>query len=111
MSEFVALPVGARYILYKEAIGLTLQEYVDSIKEKSIAVIGVGVSNTPLIELLLHNGCDVTACDRRSLKDLGETGEKLAAMGCKFRLGEDYLENLTEDLIFRTPGLMPFDRM
>ena len=109
MSEFVALPVGARYILYKEAIGLTLQEYVDSIKEKSIAVIGVGVSNTPLIELLLHNGCDVTACDRRSLKDLGETGEKLAAMGCKFRLGEDYLENLTEDLIFRTPGLMPFD--
>ena len=88
---------------------MTLQEYVDSVHDKRIAVLGIGVSNTPLIELLLENGCDVTACDRRSFPDLGETGEKLIAMGCKFKLGEDYLEGLDQDLIFRTPGLMPFD--
>ena len=28
-------------------------------------------------------------------------------MGCRFRLGEDYLQDLTEDIIFRTPGLRP----
>ena len=72
-------------------------------------MIGVGVSNTPLIELLLHSGCDVTACDKRSFGELGETGERLRALGCRFRLGEDYLEGLDEDIIFRTPGLMPFD--
>ena len=88
---------------------MTLNEYVESIKNKSIAVIGIGVSNTPLIELLLNAGCDVTACDKRSFEDLGETGTKLRDMGAKFRLGEDYLDNLTEDIIFRTPGLMPFD--
>lgn len=88
---------------------MTLQEYVDSLHEKRIAVLGIGVSNTPLIELLLKNGCDVTACDQRSFEQLGETGEKLQAMGAKFRLGPDYLEGLDQDIIFRTPGLMPFD--
>ena len=72
-------------------------------------MIGVGVSNTPLIELLLHSGCDVTACDKRSFGELGETEERLRALGCRFRHGEDYLEGLDEDIIFRTPGLMPFD--
>lgn len=88
---------------------MTLKEYVDALKVKRIAVIGIGISNKPLIELLLKEGCRVTACDRRSFKDLGEYGEKLKAMGAGFKLGEDYLENLDQDIIFRTPGLMPFD--
>ena len=97
------------YLVVREAICLTLREYVDSIKDKRIAVIGIGVSNTPLIELLLNNGCDVTACDKRSFLDLGETGVRLEALGCKWKLGEDYLKDLDHDIIFRTPGLMPFD--
>ncbi len=88
---------------------MTLQEYVDSIKDKRVAVIGIGVSNTPLIELLLRNGCDVTACDKRSFPDLGETGLRLEELGCKWKLGDDYLKDLDQDVIFRTPGLMPFD--
>ena len=92
-----------------EAIALTLQEYVASLQGKRIAVIGVGVSNTPLIELLCRAGCDVTACDKRSMAQMGAEGERLLALGCKLRLGEDYLEGLDEDVIFRTPGLMPFD--
>ncbi len=88
---------------------LTLQEYVDSIKEKRIAVIGAGVSNMPLIRLLLENGCTVTVCDKRSLSEMGERGEELKALGASLKLGEDYLEGLDHDLIFRTPGLMPFD--
>lgn len=88
---------------------MTLQEYVDSLKGKRIAVLGIGVSNTPLIELLAQNGCDVTACDKRSPEQMGELGERLSALGVKLKLGEDYLEDLDQDLIFRTPGLMPFD--
>ena len=88
---------------------MTLQEYVDSLKGKRIAVLGIGISNTPLIRLLLDNGCDVTACDKRSPEELGRLGQELFEKGCKLRLGESYLENLDEDLIFRTPGLMPFD--
>ena len=89
---------------------MSLDEYVQALKGKSIAVIGIGISNRPLIELLLEKGCNVTACDRRSFEELGEEGIKLRSLGAKFSLGEDYLENLTQDVIFRTPGLMPFDK-
>ena len=73
---------------------MTLQQYVDSIKDKRIAVIGIGVSNTPLIELLCANGCDVTACDKRSLAQMEGEGERLMALGAKLKLGEDYLEGI-----------------
>ena len=88
---------------------MTLNEYVDSIKEKRIAVLGAGVSNMPLIRLLLEKGCDVTVCDKRSFTEMGPIGEELKNAGAELKLGEDYLEGLDQDLIFRTPGLMPFD--
>lgn len=87
---------------------MTLNEYISSIMDKSIAVIGIGVSNRPLIELLLEKGCDVTACDRRSPEKMGQEGERLRSLGAKLRLGDDYLMGLDQDIIFRTPGLMPF---
>lgn len=86
---------------------MTLCEYLNSIQNKSVAVIGIGVSNTPLIRLLLKSGIDLTACDKRSREDLGELGDELAAKGCKLQLGENYLQGLHQDIIFRTPGLRP----
>ena len=88
---------------------MTLNEYIENIKHKRIGVIGIGVSNTPLIKRLLASGCDVTACDKRSVQELGDEYDVLSEFGAKFCLGEDYLEHLDFDLIFRTPGLMPFD--
>ena len=88
---------------------LTLQEYVKSIQNKRIAVIGAGVSNMPLIRLLLKSGCQVTVCDKRTLDVLGQDGEELLSLHADLKLGEAYLEGLDHDLIFRTPGLMPFD--
>ena len=88
---------------------MTLEEYVRSIREKSIGVIGIGVSNEPLITMLLSAGCHVTACDKCSPEEMGEKAQKLLALGADLRLGEDYLENLDFDVIFRTPGLMPFE--
>ncbi len=88
---------------------MTLEQYVDSIRGKRIAVVGIGISNKPLIELLCRSGCDVTACDKRSEEEMGEEGRRLIALGAKLRLGERYLENLDQDIIFRTPGLMPFE--
>ena len=88
---------------------MTLNEYVNSIKDKRIAVIGVGVSNTPLINLLLSCGCNVTVCDKRRLSEMGMEALDLINRGAKLKLGEDYLEGLDHDIIFRTPGLMPFD--
>ena len=84
---------------------MSIEEYLDSLEGRTVAVIGVGVSNQPLIELLLGRGISVTARDRK--EDLGPVGERLAALGARLRLGEDYLGELTEDVIFRTPGMRP----
>lgn len=89
---------------------MTFDEYINDLKNRSVAVIGIGVSNLPLIETLLAWDCRVTACDRRSMAEMGADGEKLAAMGAELRLGENYLENLNFDVIFRTPGLLPFEK-
>ena len=50
---------------------MTMNDYISSIKDKRVCVIGIGVSNKPLIEKLLKAGCDVTACDKRSAEQLG----------------------------------------
>ena len=42
----------------------TMSEYLESLRGKSIAVIGMGVSNTPLIRMLLRAELKVTVCDK-----------------------------------------------
>ena len=86
---------------------MTLRDYIESLRHKTVAVIGIGVSNTPLLELLLAEGIRVTACDKRSREQMGEQAERLEQLGCALHLGEDYLKDLDADVIFRTPGLRP----
>ena len=88
---------------------MTLQGYLDSIQNKTIAVVGIGISNLPLLRLLYSRKIDVSAFDHRSLAELGDTGKELQEFGIKMYLGDDYLDHLHHDIIFRTPGLMPFD--
>ena len=86
---------------------MTFEEYLSSLQDKTVAVIGIGVSNQPLIRLLLERGIAVTACDKKNRETLGIVAEQLEANGCRLRLGEAYLDGLTEDVIFRTPGMRP----
>ena len=83
------------------------EEYLSSLRNKTVAVIGIGVSNRPLIELLLSRGVAVTACDKKDRATLGAPAEELVGKGCRLRLGPDYLKDLTQDVIFRTPGMRP----
>ena len=87
---------------------MKLSDYIETLKGKSVAVIGAGVSNMPLIRLLIENDIDLTVCDRRDEKALKENGIEFPR-NVKLQLGEDYLEDLYQEIIFRTPGLMPFE--
>lgn len=82
-----------------------IRAYFESLKGKSISVVGIGVSHRPLIALLLSQGLDVTAYDRKSLEDLGEFGREYSQKGLKFVLGDGYLDRLAGDYIFKTPGM------
>ena len=86
---------------------MTFSMYLESLKNKTVAVIGIGVSNRPLIETLLKAGISVVACDRKSRDGLGEYASKLEALGARLQLGEQYLDHLDQDIIFRTPGMRP----
>lgn len=86
---------------------MTLHQYLDTLKNKTVAVVGIGVSNTPWLRRLLQEGIRVTACDKRSRDALGTLAEELEKAGCRLQLGESYLQGLNQDVIFRTPGLRP----
>ena len=86
----------------------TINEYFESLHGKSIAVIGMGVSNTPLIRMMLRADLKVTVCDKSPRERVEEQVAELESLGAKFQLGPDYLAKLHKfDLIFRTPGLSP----
>lgn len=86
----------------------TIQEYLEGLRGKRVAVIGIGVSNTPLIKMLLRANIAVTACDKSPRESFDGLIESLESLGAEVLLGEDYLEHLKGyDIIFRTPGLRP----
>lgn len=82
-----------------------LDEFKYNVAGKNITVIGIGISNLPLIKYLVSLGANVTACDRRSAEDLGKNYTELEKLGVKFNLGDGYLNNLSGDMIFKTPGM------
>ena len=81
------------------------REFFSKIKGKRIAVCGIGISNTPLIENFLNKGARVYVCDRRTREAIGTLADQLESKGAELRLGENYLKNLEVDIIFRTPGM------
>ncbi len=83
------------------------EQYFVSLKGKKIAVLGLGVSNQPLVRLLLGYGCDVTGCDRTPREKLDAAVLELETLGCKLSLGDTYLDNIDADIVFRTPGMHP----
>lgn len=85
----------------------SIKEYLDTLQDKKIAVIGMGVSNTPLIHMLLRANLNVTVRDKATRDRVEDLAEELESLGARLKLGEDYLEDLKEDIIFRTPGLSP----
>ena len=82
-------------------------QYFTSIKDKRIAVLGLGVSNRPLVRLLLEFDCQVYGCDRTPREKLDAEVLELETMGCTLRVGDGYLDGLDAELVFRTPGMHP----
>lgn len=85
-----------------------LSEYKEFLKGKSAAVIGVGISNVPLIEFLVNNGVKVTARDGKSFEEICEVFpvvSELRDRGVEFITGKQYLDDIKEDIIFKSPGI------
>lgn len=81
------------------------EQFFTSIQGKTVTFCGIGRSHMPLIRLFREKGALVSARDKRSLEELGDNGKALQEWGVQLILGENYLEDLREDIIFRTPGM------
>ena len=88
---------------------MTLCEYIEALKGKRVALLGLGVSNRPLARLLADAGIDLTVRDMSIPDKLGEAARELEDRGCKFISGPEYLSGIDADVIFRSPGIMPFE--
>lgn len=81
-------------------------EFKSFIKDKKVGVVGIGVSNIPLIKFLVKLGAEVTAFDKKDEEALGSIVPEFKSQGVKFELGEGYLDRLTGfDVIFKTPSM------
>lgn len=85
----------------------SFDDYFRSLSGKRIAVLGLGVSNRPLVRLLLEYGCEVLGCDRAEREQLDPEVLELERLGCRLSLGEGYLEGVEAQVLFRTPGMHP----
>lgn len=81
-------------------------EFKKFINGKKVGVVGIGVSNIPLINFLVELGANVTAFDMKTEEQLGETAVDFKQKGVSLSLGKNYLDALTGfEVVFKTPSM------
>ena len=86
---------------------MTPAQWMNKLNNAHVSVVGLGISNRPLVDFLLAHGAQVTARDRKTRDQLGDYAASLDAKGVKLICGEQYLDALREEIIFRAPGIRP----
>ena len=74
-------------------------DFKEKMKGKTVNVIGLGVSNIPLVKMLVSFGAFVIGRDKNEDISLD--------VDISYKLGEDYLKNIKGDYIFKSPGIRP----
>ena len=86
-----------------------LNEFNDYIRYRKVAIIGLGVSNLPLLDYLYDKKANVTVFDEREYDQIPkENIEKITNYGFMMHFGKDCLQNLKNfNVIFRSPSCLP----
>ncbi len=86
-----------------------LNQFNDYIKFRKVAIIGLGVSNLPLLDYMYEKKAKVTVFDDREEDSISkEIMEKIKSYNFEFFFGENSLSNLKDfDIIFRSPSCLP----
>ncbi len=86
-----------------------LVEFNNYLKNRKVAIIGLGVSNIPLIDYLYNRNAKVTVFDDRNIEDIPkDILDKITKYAFEFSFGDNALSKLVGfDIIFRSPSCMP----
>ena len=92
-----------------EYINENLEEFNNYLKFKKVAIIGLGVSNLPLLDYMYEKNAKVTVFDEKEEKDIEKKIlEKLKNYKFDYFFGKNCFENLKGfDIIFRSPSFLP----
>ena len=86
-----------------------LNEFNNYIRYRKVAIIGLGVSNLPLLDYLYDKKANVTIFDEREYDQIPKDNiEKITNYGFMMHFGKDcmqYLKNF--NVIFRSPSCLP----
>lgn len=85
-----------------------IKAFESYVSGKKVSVIGIGISNYPLIQYLVKCGAEVFAHDKKTEEQLGEAAKELKSLGVNLVLGDGYMDDINGDVVFKTPG-MRFD--
>ena len=90
-------------------VNTKLENFNNSIKNKKVAIIGLGVSNEPLIDYLHNLKARITVFDKRKEDKIDKNIlKKIEKYNILKQFGENYLSNLKDfDIIFKSPSCRP----
>ncbi len=93
-------------------INRKLIEFNNELANKKIAIIGMGVSNIPLIDYFYKYKAKITIFDKRTIDNLDDIVlKKINEYNIEYSLGENNLSKLHGfDYIFRSPSCRPDTR-
>lgn len=87
-----------------------LEDFNNYVRNKKVAIIGIGVSNIPLLEYFYNLSAEISIFDIKQKESLNkEIAEKIDKYNINYYGGEDNLNYLIGfDIIFRSPSIMPY---
>ncbi|MCI8310305.1 MAG: UDP-N-acetylmuramoyl-L-alanine--D-glutamate ligase [Clostridia bacterium] len=90
-------------------VNTKLEEFNNYLDGRRVAIIGLGVSNIPLIEYMHEVGAETVVFDKRELDKIDhEIINKVICYDMEYSLGNNYLDKLVGfDIIFRSPSCLP----
>lgn len=88
---------------------LKLKEFNESLKGKKVAILGLGVSNLPLIDYLYEKEANIYLFDAKEYNQLDKNiQDKINKYNLNSVLGNNYMDKVTGfDIIFRSPSILP----
>ena len=92
-----------------EFVNEKLKEFNNYLNGKKVAIIGLGVSNLPLLKYMNNQNAKITIFDEKEEEDIPrKLLEKLDKYNANYFFGKNCLENLKNfDIIFRSPSCLP----
>ena len=92
-----------------EYVNDKLEEFNNYLVGRKVAIIGLGVSNLPLLDYLHANNAIVKIFDEKDIDNIpNEIMDKVTKYAMEFSLGKNCLSELKGfDLIFRSPSCLP----